>query len=253
MTNEELVERVQAGERDTLHVLWTQVERFVGRQAQRRLILSGGLGGVEFGDLYNSGYIAMVTAADTYDPSAGCSFIGWLSLCLKTAFAEAGGYRSRKQALDPLHRAGSLDAPLGNDEEGGTVMDVQEDPFSMQGFQEVEHRLYLEQLHDALETAMKTLPEADRNVLRVRYYQGRTRRKTGPSARQAEERALAYLRRSAAGRRLRQFAQGQTSIFSCGDRGTSKVRPMLPVERVSFEQERLKFQKEAFRGKEPVA
>lgn len=78
MTNEELVERVQAGERDTLPVLWAQVERFVASQARRRLILSGGLGGVEFGDLYDSGYIALVAAADTYDPAAGCSFIAAL-------------------------------------------------------------------------------------------------------------------------------------------------------------------------------
>ena len=75
-------------------------------------------GGVEFGDLYNSGYLALIAAADTYNPTAGCSFIGWLSMSLKTAFAEAGGYRSRKQALDPLHRASSLNAPLGNDEDG---------------------------------------------------------------------------------------------------------------------------------------
>ncbi len=73
MTNEELVERVQAGERDTLSVLWTQVERFVAMQARRRLILSGGLGGVEFGDLYDSGYIALVAAVDTYD--LGCVHI----------------------------------------------------------------------------------------------------------------------------------------------------------------------------------
>ena len=136
MSNEELVERVQAGERGTLHVLWAQVERFVARQARMRLILSGGLGGVEFEDLYNSGYIALVAAADTYDPTVGCSFIGWLSLNLKTAFAEAGGYRSRKQALDPLHWAGSLDAPLGNDAEDGTVIDIQEDPAATQDFLE---------------------------------------------------------------------------------------------------------------------
>lgn len=252
MTNEELVERVQAGERDTLPVLWAQVERFVARQAWRRLILSGGLGGVEFEDLYDSGYIALVAAADTYDPAAGCSFIGWLSLYLKTAFAETGGYRSRKQALDPLHRAGSLDAPPGNDEEDGTVIDIQEDPAAAQDFRELEHRIYIEQLHDALEAAMKTLPASDRAVLKARYYKGRTWREIGPSARQAEERALAYLRRSIAGRRLRQFVQGQTTMVSCGDRGTSRVMPMRSVERSSLERERLNLQKEVFSGKDSV-
>lgn len=252
MTNEELVERVQAGERDTLSELWTHVERFVARQARSRLILSGGLGGVEFGDLYNSGYIALIAAANTYDPAAGRSFIGWLSLSLKTAFAEAGGYRSHKQALDPLHRAGSLNAPLGNDDEDGTMMDVQEDPTAAQEFQEVEHRLYLEQLHDALESAMKTLPEADRAVLVARYYQGRTRREIGPHTRQKEERALASLRRSNVGHQLWQFVQGTAQYPLSVGVPASGAGCALPVKRAHLERERLELQQEVFGGKEPV-
>lgn len=98
MSNEELVALIQAGERDRLSELWEQVERFVALQARQRILFSGGLGGVEVDDLYQSGYIALVAAVDSYDPATGRSFIGWLSLALKTAFAEAGGYRSRRQA-----------------------------------------------------------------------------------------------------------------------------------------------------------
>ncbi len=250
MTNEELVERVQAGERDTLPVLWTQVERFVAMQARRRLILSGGLGGVEFGDLYDSGYIALVAAADTYDLNAGCSFIGWLSLSLKTAFAEAGGYRSRKQARDPLHRAGSLDVPIGEDEDGTTLGDIQADPQAVQALEDVEHRLYLEQLHAALETALKALPEAERTVLRARYYQGRPRREVGPCARQVEERALTNLRRSAVGRELRQFAQGLPRRIPRVDVRASTIEHMPLAERADLERERLELQNEVRGGKE---
>lgn len=121
MTNEELALLAQGGERDKLVELWAQVERFVAQQANRRLALSGGLGGVEFGDLYDAGYLALAAAVDTYDPLAGMSFIGWLAFHLRTAFAEAGGYRSRKQARDPLHRAGSLDVPMGEDEDSATL------------------------------------------------------------------------------------------------------------------------------------
>lgn len=70
MSNEELVALIQGGERNRLPELWGQVERFVAGQARKRLVLSGGLGGVEFGDLYNAGYIALVAAVDTYDPAA---------------------------------------------------------------------------------------------------------------------------------------------------------------------------------------
>lgn len=249
MTNEELVERVQAGERDTLPVLWTQVERFVAMQARRRLILSGGLGGVEFGDLYDSGYIALVAAADTYDPAAGCSFIGWLSLALKTAFAEAGGYRSYKQAHDPLHRAESLDVPMGEDEDGVTLGDAQADPKATHALEAVEHRLYLKQLHAALETALKMLPEAEQIVLRARYYQGRTRREMGPCSRQIEERALTNLRRPAVGRELRQFAQGLPGCSNRVEARTSVIGHMPSVERGDLALERLELQNEVLRGK----
>lgn len=106
MSNEELVALIQAGERGKLAELWEQVERFVAVKAYRRHLLSDGLGGVEVEDLYQSGYLALVAAADSFNPAAGRSFISWLALALKTAFAEAGNYRSSKQARDPLHRAG---------------------------------------------------------------------------------------------------------------------------------------------------
>ena len=150
-TNEELVALIQAGDREKLGSLWSQTERFVHLQAHRRFLLSDGFGGVEVEDLYQSGYFALVAAADTYDPAAGRSFISWLALALKTAFAEASGYRSRRQARDPLHRAGSMDAPVSEDGDAA-VGDLIADPAAADAFQDAERRVYLEQLHDALYT-----------------------------------------------------------------------------------------------------
>ena len=143
----------------------------MAQQARRRLVLSGGLGGVEFGDLYNAGYLALVAAVDGFDPDAGYSFIGWLALRLKSAFAEAGGYRSRKQSLDPLHRAGSLDAPVGEDGDS-TVGELQEDPCAAQALEDAEERMWRERLHAALEAAIETLPAELQTVIRGRYYRG---------------------------------------------------------------------------------
>ena len=173
MTNEELVALIQGGERDKLPELWGQVERFVAAQARSRLVLSGGLGGVEFDDLYNAGYLALVAAADTYDPLAGRAFIGWLALALKTAFAEAGGYRSRKQACDPLHRAGSTDAPAGEDSDTA-IGELIADPAASLALQDAEDRIWLEQLHDALEKALAELPTQQGGTLRGRFYQAHT-------------------------------------------------------------------------------
>ena len=213
MTNEQLVERIQAGDRSLLLELWGQVERFVWMQATRRFRALNGIGGVTEDDLIQSGYIAMLSAVDGFDPEQGMSFIGWLNLALKTAFAEAIGGRSRKQSLDPLHRAGSLDAPAGDDEGGTTLGELQSDPRADAELAEAEARIWQEQLHTALDRALGLLPETERTVLVIRFYQGKTVQETGRAmdigrntVSTLEQRALWSIRRSPAFVMLRQFA-----------------------------------------------
>lgn len=67
MTNEELCALIQAGERDRLGELWEQVEKFVSMMAGRRARQIGGFGGVTAEDLYQSGFLAVVAAVDSYD------------------------------------------------------------------------------------------------------------------------------------------------------------------------------------------
>ena len=246
---------IQAGERDRLPELWEQVERFVALQARRRVLLSGGLGGVEAEDLYQSGYIALVAAVDSFDPEAGRSFIGWLALALKTAFAEAGGYRSRKQALDPLHRAGSLDAPIGGDEDSGTLADLQADPGAAQDFQDAEDRLYLEQLHNALEKALDELPGRQGDTLRRRFYQNQSLREIaaaegvyGETVRQWQEKGLRALRRQKA---LQQFVEERTPYYLRVGVSEFQRTGESAVERIVFKRERLAEQRVELRPERP--
>lgn len=209
MTNEWLVARIKAGDRELLPELWNQVERFVAQQARRRLILSGGFGGVAFEDLYNAGYLATLRAVNSFDPTAGRSFVSWLSLSLRTAFAEAGGYRSQKQSKDPLHLAGSLDMPIADSEDAATLGDIIPDPQALQALEQVEHQMYLDQLHAALERVMAALPEQQRRTLKRRYYQGQTFGEIAAdegtdvrTVRQWHDRALRELRRPQVRREL---------------------------------------------------
>lgn len=171
MTNEELVARVQAGQRDLLPVLWEQTSKFIARKAWQRMRLCDGIGGVTVDDLCQSGYIALEYAASTFDPEDDRSFIGWLSLALKTAFAEAEGRRSVKQAQDPLHRAGSLDAPPEDDADT-VIGDLVPDPSAEKALEAVEYADYLTHLHAALEAAMADLPEVQRKAVYGRYWRG---------------------------------------------------------------------------------
>lgn len=159
MSNEELAVFIQSGQMDLLPELWENVRRFIAKEANRRMVLSAGLGGVTFEDLYQSGYLGLVAAVDSFDPEKERSFVSWLSLTLKTAFAEAGCYRSTKQSCDPLLRAGSLDVPLGEDEDGLTLSDALPDPAAELALEEVEERDRRQRLHDALMDALAELPE----------------------------------------------------------------------------------------------
>ena len=169
-TNEELAVEIRSGDRDKLLELWYQVERFIWKKARRRHMLSDGLGGVEPEDLYQSGYIALVAAVDSYDPDGGRSFIGWLALALKTSFSEAGGYRSRKQARDPLHRSASLNAPVGDDPDGSALWELQSDPAAEFEIEAVVEQDRQDRLRAVLEDALAQLPEDQQAAIRRRYY-----------------------------------------------------------------------------------
>ena len=207
MSNEELVVLIQAGERDRISELWNQVERFVWQQAGRRCCTLEGLGGVTAEDLYQAGFFALLEAVESYNLTAGMSFVGWLAIHLKNAFADAAGYRTARTRKDPLQSAVSLDAPLSDDMEI-TIGDTIPDPST--AMEEVEERDWVQSLHAALGKALAGIPKAEREVLQARYYQGRTFEELGGERmRQLEIRALRRLRHPTRSRELRRYR------FSC--------------------------------------
>ncbi len=218
MSNEELVAAIQAGE-DRMGELWDQIEKLVMWKAHRVMTALDGRGGVEFDDLYQSGYPALVAAVDSYKPECG-AFSTWLGYHLKTAFADATGYRSKKQQQDPIHRATSLDTPLADETDSDDLMAIIADPAGMKGLEAAEEAIYRQQLHDALEAALDAIPEDCGEILRQRYYEGRTLADlaevhgvTPERVRKKEYEAIRHLRRPKAACHLRPFYDFD---FYCG-------------------------------------
>ena len=243
MTNEELVALIQAGERDRLPELWEQVERFVANRANRlikALELMGVQSGLEFDDLYNSGYIALVAAADSYGAEAGMQFIGWLAFHLKTAFGDYGTGRSKARKNNPLNRATSMDAPIGDDEDGAALGDFIPDPAAVQAFQDVEEQQYQEQLHAALERALGTLEADEEAAIRARYYQGHTLEEIGPRARYLVPAALRKLRRPQISAELEQYIERRTPYYMSAGVQTFQNTGESAVERIVFLREQMR-------------
>lgn len=169
MTNEELVFRIQRGERDLLPQLWEGVRGYIAKTARSYITLYDGRYGVEFDDLMQSGFLAMVAAAESYE-AKDAKFITWLTYHLKTAFAEATNRRTKGQKNNPLHNASSLYEPVPGDEDGEMLlMDTIAGP---DAFEDVEAKIYCEQLRADLEAVLSTIPAANADVLRLHFFDG---------------------------------------------------------------------------------
>lgn len=213
MSNEELVAAIQAGAPERMGELWEQVCGLVKWKANRVMTaMEGSPGrGVEFDDLYQSGYPAMVAAVVSYDPAVG-AFSTWLIYHLKTAFAETTGYRTKKGRLDPINNALSLDKPLTDEADSDVFGDFIPDQRAAATLEAIEDREYQKQLHDALEIALGAIPEQYSEVLRLRYYQEMPTKECGvvlgveaEKVRQLEEKGLDILRKPKNAACLRSF------------------------------------------------
>ena len=161
MTNEELLE------------LWGQVRPFAYKQATRWAAALGEHSGVTVEDLLQSAFLALLEAAEGYDPSAG-AFLTWYGLKLKAAFTEATGQRTKRQREDPMCTALSLDAPL-TDDTGDlfTLADTLADPAAELAVVAVAELDFQQRRHKALELALAVLPEVQRAAVVERCCYGR--------------------------------------------------------------------------------
>ena len=241
------------GESGLCAELWEQVRGFVAQQAIRHFGATEGRGGVEVDDLIQAGYIAMVEAVGYFDPEGGFKFITYLGNCLKSAFADAAGGRSEKQQRDPLHNCDSLERSIDKDDDGGTPLgDLQSSEAAAQGFAELEHRLWLEQLRATLNSALDTLPQKQREIVEAHYYQGKTLREIAgergispENVRRYEGKAFRHLRHNKRRLKLDEFVEQRTPYYLHVGVNSFSSTGNSAVERVVMIRETIAEKKEA--------
>ena len=170
--------------------------------------------GLTADDFEQEGYFAVQYAARTYDPAQG-SFAGWLWQAMQRQIQQAltNGHRRNitgpdgktiTTSADPLNHCASLDVPMDPEDDGtATLGDLQADPAAAGEMQDVEERIYTEELHAALEEALSKLTELEERVIRGQYYQDKSVRQiceetglTRGQAANARNAAFAKLRRN---------------------------------------------------------
>ena len=199
MCNEEMVALIQAGRRELMADLWEQVRLFVIKQA-RRVPLEG-RADLELDDLIQSGFLAMVDAVADYRRGMG-GFLTVLNYRLKNRLAEATRFRSERQQRETLAGALSLDAAVSDEGRSATLGDFQEDPTAQDALEAVEDRIFRDQLREAVAGVLGDLPKEQRELLRLRYWEGRTLLELAEdlgvaieSVRQKENKAIRELRK----------------------------------------------------------
>ncbi len=218
-SNEELAIKIQEGQGDLVPILWDQVQAFVRSEAARWLrAWQSSRPTLEFDDLYQWGYIAMCEAMETYQPDKGAMFLTWFDKYLKTAFSCEVGCRTARQMREGNTPTLSLDMPLDREAGENALGDVVADPEDKYAGAEAD--LYHEQLKTVVGEALGTLPQAERDVLRLRYWEGMTLRQTGESihkgaerVRQMENKAMRKLRSGSTGADLREAYFGDRNYF----------------------------------------
>ena len=128
--------------------------------------------GVDVNDLVQSGFLAMLDAAKSFDANAGFAFMTWLGFKIKTAFQEATGCRTKRQMMEPIDNAISLETPLTDEENGDVLGDLIIDTAAELAFDEIAENDRLRRLHDALEEALSTVPPEQADALRMKYFAG---------------------------------------------------------------------------------
>ena len=199
MSNEELATLIQDGDNARILELWQQCNAFVWKQARREVYRLEGLRGVDVNDLAQSGFLAMLDAAKSFDANAGFAFMTWLGFKIKTAFQEATGCRTERQRREPIDCAVSLETPLTDEENADVLGDTIPDLAAEIAFDEIAENDRLRLLHNALETALATLPQEQADALRSKYYDDR------PADARACQKGLRALRHPRVSKGLRTF------------------------------------------------
>ena len=210
MTNEELAQQIQQGERDLILPLWEQVRRYAHDRAYKWFRATNGRGGQTVQDLEQEAFLALLEALEGWDEDAG-PFLPWYSLRLKAGLTAATAQRTQRDQFDPLESALSLDMPLLDGEDDlFTLADVVADPRAEQDMESVAER----DLQTGVRRVVDSLPAEQRRVILLRYFHGLTREQTAQRlhltktrANTIEQKALRLLRHPVNSRVLLQYRQ----------------------------------------------
>lgn len=176
-TNEELVIRIQNGEKELIGELWENNYKLLYQMSNRfynnhtdRCISCG----VELDDIKQSSFFALCAAVEAYKSDSEYKFTTYINYSFKkTAKALLDGGH-RRSIIDPLNMSASLDVPLSDDAEA-TKADVIIDYKAEQSFEDAEEKIFIQELNKTLSQAITAVcNETEKSILNQLYWNKKT-------------------------------------------------------------------------------
>lgn len=174
MTNEELVQRIAAGDEGYIAELWRQNEKFVRWRASRfffsyeerckSLV-------IDVDDLAQVGYFALLKSIKSYDPNRGTKFLTVFEYQLKRQFFTLAKMHYTGWQKNTTHQCAHLDEPITN-ADGLTLSDTIEDKSDEIGA--VEERIYSETVQKSVHEALPVLTGRQLEAISAIYFDGLT-------------------------------------------------------------------------------
>lgn len=181
MSNEELAQRIQAGETGLIPELWERNKKLFSLLAWKYYNRKEELckkRGVTLEDLKQCGYFAMLGAVGDYYPESGYKFTSFVRFHTLNQYNGIMGLRTRRQTKEPLNTAEALEDPLPG-EEDITLLDNLEDEQAALVFRNKDKELSFHVLCSEIDRALKRVTPRQRKILAMAFWQNMSYRQIG--------------------------------------------------------------------------
>lgn len=180
-----LVTKILSGDESLIYELWRELDDLCAWYCRKLLRQLPEAFKLEFGDLYNCGFIALCDALQCYSTEKQAKFSKYYLFYLTGAIyrenrlSVGGHYKDGRRRFDPIITGGtiSLDAPTDESQETpeplyNFLSNEQIESLSIDTVEQAMERIYLEQLHAVMEDLISNLPKDQQFLIRQKYYIG---------------------------------------------------------------------------------